>query len=246
MGNSTRLDVGQKLLVSSPNTQAAKTTGNDTWEGSANASGQGDQGYYTVKSGDNLYDIAFKFNITQAELRSWNNLGNTSTINPGQRLIVNRTLAERTLGKLNDNAAGTTASQTTYHKVNQSETLYRIAQRYNVKVSDIQRWNNMNDAGIYPGQQLIVSEPGGSNTRMAASPNLPNVSRASSTNQGAYLNEGNANTGGNTAAETYHTVKKGDTLYSISRRYGVSVRQIKILNNKQDDSLNIGDKLRVK
>jgi LysM repeat protein len=48
------------------------------------------------------------------------------------------------------------------------------------------------------------------------------------------------------AGAVYHTVEKGDTLYNISRRYGLSVDALKKLNNMAADNINIGQKLRVK
>jgi len=48
------------------------------------------------------------------------------------------------------------------------------------------------------------------------------------------------------AKETYYTVVRGDTLYSISRRYNTSVETIKRLNNLNSNVISIGQKLRVK
>ncbi|MEO6759089.1 MAG: LysM peptidoglycan-binding domain-containing protein, partial [Saprospiraceae bacterium] len=44
----------------------------------------------------------------------------------------------------------------------------------------------------------------------------------------------------------YHLVEKGDTLYNISRKYNLSVAQLKQLNNMTDDSIRIGQTLRVR
>jgi LysM repeat protein len=48
------------------------------------------------------------------------------------------------------------------------------------------------------------------------------------------------------AAGTYHTVVKGDTLFSLSRKYGTPVAKIKSLNGMTADDIKIGQKLRVK
>lgn len=48
------------------------------------------------------------------------------------------------------------------------------------------------------------------------------------------------------AQNQIHTVKKGDTLYALSRRYGVSVQQIQALNGMSDSSLSVGQKLIIK
>ncbi|WP_020526269.1 LysM peptidoglycan-binding domain-containing protein [Flexithrix dorotheae] len=49
-----------------------------------------------------------------------------------------------------------------------------------------------------------------------------------------------------TSKKVYHTVKKSETLYSIGRKYKVSVSQLKRLNSKTDDTISVGEKLRVK
>ncbi|MCB9482230.1 MAG: LysM peptidoglycan-binding domain-containing protein [Desulfobacteraceae bacterium] len=49
-----------------------------------------------------------------------------------------------------------------------------------------------------------------------------------------------------TVKNVYHTVKKGDTLYSISKKYGVGVDEIKKLNNMKNNSIQPGGKLIIK
>jgi LysM repeat protein len=51
---------------------------------------------------------------------------------------------------------------------------------------------------------------------------------------------------GQPAGAKYHTVEKGDTLYNISRRYGITVDMLKQLNNMTDNNIKIGQQLRVK
>ncbi len=48
----------------------------------------------------------------------------------------------------------------------------------------------------------------------------------------------------NKASKTY-TVKKGDTLYSISKRYNISVDELKRINNLPDNTISIGQKLKI-
>ena len=51
---------------------------------------------------------------------------------------------------------------------------------------------------------------------------------------------------GTPATDTYYAVMKGDTLYSISRRYGLTVEQLMQMNNLTTTTLNIGQVLKVK
>ena len=46
--------------------------------------------------------------------------------------------------------------------------------------------------------------------------------------------------------EQYHTVQKGETLYRISKKYGISVEELRKLNNlSEDQPINTGQKLRI-
>lgn len=49
-----------------------------------------------------------------------------------------------------------------------------------------------------------------------------------------------------TVADGYHLVMKGDTLFSISRKYNITVARLKYLNNMNDDNIKIGQTLRVR
>lgn len=50
----------------------------------------------------------------------------------------------------------------------------------------------------------------------------------------------------NSPKENYHSVKKGDTLYNISNRYGISVEDLKKLNNLRSNEISIGQQLKLK
>ena len=50
---------------------------------------------------------------------------------------------------------------------------------------------------------------------------------------------------GEEAKAVYHTVKAGDSLWQIARKYGTTVKALKAVNNLKDDNLRLGQKLRV-
>jgi LysM repeat protein len=104
------------------------------------------------------------------------------------------------------------------HTVSSSETLFSISRNYNVQVDDIKRWNNLTDNSISVGQELIVSE--GTELKSAAPSNIPES-----------VNRKN------------HTVEESQTLYSISRMYGVTTDQIIKWNNLASSNLSIGQVL---
>jgi membrane-bound lytic murein transglycosylase D len=113
---------------------------------------------YRVQQGDTLDSIARKFNAAVDDLRRWNNMAPDASPQPGDRLLV----GEAPGGA--PEAGGSAAAQggtegVQRHRVRRGDTLYAIAQLYDVPV---QRLRSLNDLGrrstIYPGQVLLISE----------------------------------------------------------------------------------------
>ncbi len=108
----------------------------------------------------------------------------------------------------------------TYIIVKPGDSLYRIAKNYNTSVDVLLKLNNLSEPSIYVGQKLKV--PGTSSGDNGTG--TPVKVQTSNTN--------------------YHIVKKGETLYSISRAYNIAMNNIIDLNNLQKPyNLYIGQKL---
>lgn len=106
------------------------------------------------------------------------------------------------------------------HTVQPKETLYSIASKYGVGVMDLVQWNSLNlQESIQPGQVLRLKNPV---TAVSEVTSLPV-----------------------TTGVTEHEVKATDTLYSIARKYGVTIKELMEWNNKKDFSLAIGEKLKI-
>jgi membrane-bound lytic murein transglycosylase D len=102
------------------------------------------------------------------------------------------------------------------HIVQAKETLYSIAKIYSVGVMDLVNWNNLDlQQGIKIGQVLKLTD-------------TQNVTNQRGPDQ-----------------EFMHEVKPTDTLYSIARQYGVTIKEIMDWNQKKDFSLAVGEKLKV-
>ena len=172
----------------------------------------------------------------QAEARRTNNAGfGQLAANTGN----NQRRAARQEQQTNRRGA-----QTVTHKVQSGESLYSIARRYNVDMAELSRANNLRGNNIHPGQVLHVS--GGSNQQAANrhADNKPNSrnERGNERNNRA----SNDRNGRNGRQQTVsHTVRSGDTLQSIARRYNTSVADIKRSNNLGNSVLHPGQKLRV-
>ena len=172
-------------------------------------------------------------------------------------------------------------SDRSVHIVKSGESLGSIANKYRISVNQLKSWNKLKSTTIYPGQKLIVYSSG---APMAQAGNSKPVER--STEQKIHtvksgenlsiiakkyqctvtnLKEWNnlkstklsigqklkvyppAKTSGSDKGSITHTVKSGDNLWDISKKYGVSVEQIKKLNGLTDKSvLKIGQKLKIR
>jgi len=100
---------------------------------------------YKVKSGDSLWSIANKYDISIAKLKSLNNL-TSNVIFPNQTLKVSGTTSTST----------STSSGSTY-TVKSGDTLSGIAAKYGTSYQKIMSLNGLTNYYIYPGQQLKVS-----------------------------------------------------------------------------------------
>ena len=150
------------------------------------------EGYYKVQSGDTLWGIARKFGITVDELKSANNLKDNS-LSIGQLLFIPKEESETEEGEI--------------YIVQSGDTLYGIANKFNLTVDELKKLNNLTSNNLSIGQKLIVSMP--------------------------------------SSKTTTYTVSKGDTLYGIANKFGVSVDSIKSLNNLTSNTLSIGQVLKI-
>ena len=152
---------------------------------------------YIVKRGDTLYSIARDNNISVAELKKINNITN-NTIYIGQELYLKNKIVEEE-PNVNDDI----------YVVKKGDTLYSISKKLNISIDTLKALNKLNTNEIYVGQQLILSNDK------------------------------------NTEEYDVYTVKKGDSLWSISQKYNISVKELIELNNLNNLTLQINQKLKV-
>lgn len=147
-----------------------------------------------------------------------------------------------------------------YHIVKRGEHLYAIADKYNCSINDIKRWNKFKGTRVYKGQRLLVyvSVKQKVQASAAAKSTAPAETKTSDTALTAVIeNPDGADTSDHSVAQsgngktkrryTWHVVQKGDTLYSIAKRYeGMTVDEIKSINNLNTNELKPGTKLKVK
>lgn len=224
--------------------------------------------FYTVQPNETLWDVSQKFGIKLVKLAKLNRMATIDEIKPGRVLWLrkkrpaNMPIEYRELPKMPVDEAipakevptpikivapeieqdGVVVAEKreevvaelpneavqviseldepitiTNHLVLKGETLYGISKATGVSVEDLIEWNNLYDTSIKVGQNLIIH---GSVEENLATPKTTEVN--------------------------FHVVEPGDTMYGISKKYGLEVEEILKLNQKENFNLDVGERLRVR
>lgn len=131
--------------------------------------------------------------------------------------------------------AGTQSSQQRIsYKVKSGDYLGRIASRYKVSVNQLKKWNNLRSSNIRVGQILYIYPNGSYPTTTSSSSGSKSSSKTSASSSKP-----------KSSIVTY-TVKSGDSLYKIAKKYpGISADNIKKANGLKNDNIRPGQKLRI-
>ncbi|MCC9138367.1 LysM peptidoglycan-binding domain-containing protein [Pontibacter silvestris] len=128
------------------------------------------------------------------------------------------------------------------HKVEPKETLYALSRKYNVSVSQIVEANPNVETTINIGQIVLIPRRGAATVASAASKASASSAAAATTNK-AVPAASNRTYTVNENREKIHVVEPKQTLYAISRMYGVSVETVRRWNNLPSNQISIGDSL---
>lgn len=162
---------------------------------------------YTVRAGDTLFTIASRFNTTVAQIRTLNNLS-SDTILVGQVL------------RLTPNQQQSQNLQT--YTVKSGDTLWRIAQSFNISVDQLRNMNNLTSDVLQIGQTLRVPNNTDNHHFHIPEQTQPTVSYSS------------------------YTVKSGDNPWNIAINHRIPVQEVLTANNLTTNSrLTIGQTLRI-
>lgn len=104
----------------------------------------------------------------------------------------------------------------TVHKVAAGETLFSIAQTYGVSVDEIRQWNNLSGNSLSVGQEIVVKK--GSGNPVPTPAPVP-------------------------GKKGTHIVEAKETMFSISKQYGITVQQLKEWNKLEGNEISIGQEL---
>lgn len=177
---------------------------------------------YIVQKGDNLSDIAEQNNVTVAQIKEWNKLPN-NVIQAGTSLQV----AEKEI-ETKEVVAATPELKNIEYTVQKGDNLGNIAKKFGTAITDLKEWNRLSDNNIALGKTLIVAK---------------NEIAITTTNATAASFKKGKN---NTASQHDYLVKKGDSLFSIAKKYsGVTVSDIKKWNDINNEDIKPGMKLKI-
>ena len=209
---------------------------------------EGEENVYIVQKGDTLYSVAMANNTTVDELKKANNL-TSNILSTGQLLKIPSALLP----------------ESTYI-VKKGDSLYSIANKYNTTIDELKRINNLTSNILSIGQVLklpsdkvsdIEKEENTISYTVQKGDSLYSIARKYSTTIDKIKDLNNLTTNllsigqvllipTDTNLETTYTVQKGDSLYSIAKKYDTTVDRLKQLNNLKSNLLSIGQILIVR
>ena len=142
-----------------------------------------------------------------------------------------------------------TLPKTSYYKVKRGDNLTAVANKYDVSISEIKKWNNLKSNMLTYGKSLkIISSQSVVRSVKKESDTDRVASQAISKNQNVVASESKINTISaplSSDSSTLYMVQKGDNLGSIAQKYNVTVADIQVWNGLSDDSVQFGTSLQV-
>jgi membrane-bound lytic murein transglycosylase D len=182
--------------------------------------------HYVVQKGDNLSTIAKKNNVTVAEIKEWNHLvDNSIQLGASLQVAKNDAIANK------EESTQTPKLRNLEYIVKKGDNLSTIAKKFGASIENLKLWNNLPDLNIALGSSLIVAK----NEIVIVDKTVAN-SFSKKENLASVSKKNEIN----------YYVKKGDSLYSISKKYpGVTISDIKKWNNINAEDLKPGMKLKI-
>ena len=223
--------------------------------------------FYKIKRGDSLSEIANKFGVTLSELKKWNHIkgtyatrGKTLKIYSHDNVVVkpkeekeNEVAATKkepvteevkpvvAETKYKEEQVVSFVNTTKKHKVRKGDNLSSIADKYNVSVSDLKKWNNLKKNTVASGKVLKIK----TTERVVSKVKKEIKSDKKATDPKNEVVADKENSDSEVAEKKeYKTqeyvVLKGDNLSNIAKKHKVSAEDLKLWNNLTDDNIQLG------
>ncbi|PHR30101.1 MAG: lytic transglycosylase [Desulfotalea sp.] len=205
-------------------------------------------GYKThrIRKGDTLTKICRRYDVNKTTLLKVNNL-HSSKLRPGHNLrIPYSTVSYQLLPEGSKNAMAAYKDSLILHRIKKGDTISKISYMYKVPVELIVAWNGLKNAhSIRAGQQLALYIDRG-NTGRIAKKKMRQDSEDYNSNLVVLRPYKKKRHSNGDPVYQFYSVKNGDSLWSISRRFRISTRDIKRWNNLKSNLIHPGSTLKLK
>ena len=170
---------------------------------------------HTVKSGDTLYSIAKAYEVGENDIRECN-----PSVGDGLRIDQTVKIPVPESALLKAKAEKKRKKDYIIHKVKAGQTLYAIARDYNISVAQLREDNpSVNPQALAVDESLWIRRTAiGSSTEQQAQAEMAEYTD-------------NLNKATNDDGFDHHVVQPGETIYSLSRRYGITEAEFAQLND---------------
>ena len=210
--------------------------------------------YHKVRRGDSLSEISDKYGISLSDLKKWNRLrSNKAPLGRNLKIYTNENTAVAVTSKhtTKDTASTAVASATNkifkeekvvsykdvvkYYRVKKGDNLGEISDKYGVSVAEIKKWNKLKSNNIALGANLKIVKNERVVTTVRKEVKADKIETAVAANDNT--------TEENTQTSDFYEVQKGDNLFSIAKKFNVSIEDLKKWNNLEDLNVQLGSKL---
>jgi membrane-bound lytic murein transglycosylase D len=211
---------------------------------------------YHVKHGDTMGHIAEWYGVRASDIRNWNDIAYGRYIHAGQSLTIwilsSKVAALKKIDTMEfstkqsfvkgtaTEAAPTaetpvpvtkTSSDWIRHKVKRGETLDKIARTYEVSIEDLKQWNHLRTSKIKYGQNIDIYDKPEEHAKAIATAPVIHLAPVKTSSAGIF--------------SPTHTVKKGESIYTIAKQYGVDIQRLKKENNLRRNKIMVGQILKI-
>jgi peptidoglycan lytic transglycosylase D len=170
---------------------------------------------HTLEAGETLGSIARKFHISKASLKRANQIDDGDSVQRGDLIVLPLPPYRESLSR---SYRGGPRHPLRY-RIRRGDTLDAIADRFEVSVSEIRRWNHMRGSQIAAGRSL----------RLYVASRGPSSYHLTREKGGVYL----------------YRVRPGDTLYRIARQVGVAEADLRRWNGLSSSRIIAGQRLKI-